>query len=84
MPPTMQLVHKVSHVISYASKTLDSAQANYTTTEKELLVVVFSLDKFRSYILNAKIILFTDHAALKFLLKKTNVTPQLIRWMLLL
>jgi len=66
-------------VISYASKTLDSAQTNYSTTKKELLVVVFSLDKFRSYLLNAKIIVLTNHAALKFLLKKTNVKPQLIR-----
>ena len=66
-------------MISYASKTLDSAQTNYSTTKKELLVVVFSLDKFRSYLLNAKIIVLTNHAALKFLLKKTNVKPQLIR-----
>jgi len=63
---------KLSHVIYYSSKTLDTAQANYTTTEKELLVVVFALDKFRLYILGSKVIVYTDHAALKFLLKKPD------------
>ena len=49
---------KLSHVIYYASRTLDTAQANYTTTEKELLAVVFTLDKFRPYILGSKVIIF--------------------------
>ena len=61
---------KLPHVVYYASKTLDTTQANYTTTEKELLVVVFALDKFKPYILGSKVIVYTDHAALKFLLKK--------------
>ena len=75
---------KLSHVIYYASRTLDTAQANYTTSEKELLAVVFALDKFRPYILGFKVIFYTDHAALKFLLKKADSKPRLIRWMLLL
>lgn len=41
-----QRLDKEPHVISYASKTLNSAQLNYTITEKELLAVVFALDKF--------------------------------------
>src|SRR5580698_2282554 len=43
-------------VISYASKTLNEAQMNYSTTEKELLAVVFALDKFRSYLLGSPIV----------------------------
>jgi len=74
---------KLSHVIYYASRTLDTAQANYTTTEKELFAVVFALDKFRPYILGSKVIVYADHAALKFLLKKADSKPRLIRWMLL-
>ena len=47
---------KLPHVIYYASRTLDAAQANYTTTEKDLLVIMFALDKFRPYILGYKVI----------------------------
>ncbi|CAA7407941.1 unnamed protein product [Spirodela intermedia] len=71
-------------VISYASKTISDAQLNYTTTEKELLAIVFSLERFRSYILGAKIIIYTDHAVLKYLLKKKDAKPCLLRWILLL
>ncbi|XP_027364502.1 uncharacterized protein LOC113871604 [Abrus precatorius] len=79
-----QRVGKFSHVISYASRTLDAAQINYTATEKELLAIVFALDKFRSHLLGSKITVFTDHVALKFLLKKPYAKPRLIKWMLLL
>ena len=51
------------YVIYYASKTLNEAQKNYTTTEKELLAVVFALDKFRAYLVGAPIVIFTDHSA---------------------
>ncbi|RDX97544.1 Retrovirus-related Pol polyprotein, partial [Mucuna pruriens] len=50
-------VGKPMHVIAYASRMIDLAQLNYTTTEKELLAIVFALDKFRSYLLGSKIIL---------------------------
>ncbi|RDX69641.1 Retrovirus-related Pol polyprotein from transposon 17.6, partial [Mucuna pruriens] len=63
---------------------MDSAQQNYTTTEKELLAIVFALEKFRSYLLGLRIVVFFDHAALRYLLKKPNAKPRLIRWMLLL
>ena len=74
---------KKAFVIYYASKTLDSAQANYTTTEKEFLVVVFALEKFRSYIIGSLVTIFTDQAALKYLLSKQDTKPQLTRWILL-
>ncbi|CAN6695209.1 unnamed protein product [Malus baccata var. baccata] len=76
--------HKQPHVIYYASRTLNDAQLNYSTTEKELLAVVFALDKFRSYLIGTKVIVYTDHAALKYLLTKKEAKPRLIRWMLLL
>ena len=74
---------KKAFVIYYASKTLDSAQANYTTTEKEFLAVVFALEKFRSYIVGSPVTIFTDHAALKYLLSKQDTKPWLTRWILL-
>ncbi|KAI3730652.1 hypothetical protein L1987_61824 [Smallanthus sonchifolius] len=72
------------HPIYYASKTLNDAQENYTTTEKELLAVVFAFDKFRSYLVLSKTIVFTDHAALRYLFQKKDAKPRLIRWILLL
>ena len=52
-------------MVYYASKTLNEAQRNYTTTEKELLAVVYALDKFRAYLIESDIIIFTYHSALK-------------------
>ncbi|XP_055961915.1 uncharacterized protein LOC130015571 [Mercurialis annua] len=79
-----QRKEKRVHVIYYASRTLAGAQLNYTTTEKEMLAVVFALDKFRSYLLGAKTIVFTDHAALRHLFAKQDAKPRLIRWILLM
>ena len=78
-----QRENKKAFVIYYASKTLDSAQADYTTIEKEFLAVVFALEKFRSYIVGSPVTIFTDHAALKYLLSKQDTKPRLTRWILL-
>ncbi|CAN6557791.1 unnamed protein product [Malus baccata var. baccata] len=75
---------KLPHVIYYASRTLNDAQLNYATTEKELLAVVFALEKFRSYLVGAKVIVYSDHSALKYLLSKKEAKPRLLRWVLLL
>ena len=77
-----QKINKEPHVIYYASKTLFDAQLNYTTTEKELLAVVFALKKFCSYLLGSKVLVYSDHAALKHLLSKKDTKPRLIRWIL--
>jgi hypothetical protein len=79
-----QRVGKDPHVIYYASRTLDEAQRNYTTTEKELLAIVFALEKFRSYLVGTKVVVFSDHAALKHLMKKKECKPRLLQWILLL
>lgn len=77
-----QRIGRDPHVVYYTSRTLDNAQINYSTTEKELLVVVFALKKFHSYLLGIKVIVFSDHAALKYLLKKKEMKSRLIRWIL--
>ncbi|KAK1626936.1 hypothetical protein QYE76_001251 [Lolium multiflorum] len=79
-----QRIDKKLNVIHYASKTLDAAQRNYATTEKELLAVVFACDKFRPYIVDSKITIHTDHAAIRYLMTKKDAKPRLIRWVLLL
>ncbi|KAJ9556957.1 hypothetical protein OSB04_011571 [Centaurea solstitialis] len=79
-----QRINNHFQLICYASRTLNDAQENYTTTEKELLAVVFAIEKFRSYLVLSKIIVYTDHSALKYLFAKPDAKPRLIRWILLL
>ncbi|GJX63597.1 reverse transcriptase domain-containing protein [Tanacetum coccineum] len=63
---------------------MTDAQAHYTTTEKELLAVVYAFEKFRPYLVLSKTIVYTDHSALKYLLAKQDAKPRLLRWILLL
>ena len=72
------------YLVYYASKTLNKAQRNYTIIEKELLAMVYALDKFLAYLVGSSIIIFTDHSALKYLLTKQDAKARLIRWVLLL
>nr|GEZ42006.1 DNA-directed DNA polymerase [Tanacetum cinerariifolium] len=70
--------------IHYASKTMNDAETNYTTTEKEMLAVVYAFKKFRSYLIMNKSIVHTDHSALKYLFAKKDAKARLLRWVLLL
>ncbi|XP_062075126.1 uncharacterized protein LOC133779149 [Humulus lupulus] len=79
-----QCVDKVFRTIYYASRTLNGAQLNYATTEKELLAIVYAFDKFRPYLMGNKVIVYTDHSAIRHLIAKKDAKPRLIRWVLLL
>nr|GEY21085.1 hypothetical protein [Tanacetum cinerariifolium] len=70
--------------IHYASKTMTEAESNYTTTEKEMLAVVYAFEKFWSYLIMNKSIVYTDHSALKYLFAKKDFKARLLRWVLLL
>ncbi|RVW62712.1 Retrovirus-related Pol polyprotein from transposon 17.6 [Vitis vinifera] len=72
------------YVIYYASKTLNEAERNYITIEKELLAIVFALNKFCAYFVGSFIVVFTYHSALKYLPTKQDAKSRLIRWILLL
>ena len=71
-------------MIYYASKLLDDAQINYTTTKKEFLSIIYAFDKFRAYLVGQKVIVYSDHTALKYLLSKKDAKPRLLRWILML
>ena len=75
---------KVIRAIYYSSKTFNETQENYSTTEKEMLAMVFACEKFRPYILGSHVIIHTDHAAIKYLMAKKEAKPKLIRSILLL
>nr|GEZ86615.1 reverse transcriptase domain-containing protein [Tanacetum cinerariifolium] len=79
-----QRVEKHFRPIHFASKTMNQAETNYTTTEKEMLAVVYAFEKFRSYLIMNKSIVYTDHSALKYLFSKKDTKARLLRWILLL
>nr|GEU92808.1 reverse transcriptase domain-containing protein [Tanacetum cinerariifolium] len=70
--------------IHYASKTMTDAQAYYTTTEKELLAMVYAFEKFMPYLVLSKTIEYTNHSDFKYLLAKQDAKPILLWWILLL
>nr|GEX04628.1 reverse transcriptase domain-containing protein [Tanacetum cinerariifolium] len=70
--------------IHYASKTMTDAESNYTTTEKEMLAIVYVFEKFQSYLIMNKSIVHTDHSALKYLFAKKDAKARLLRWVLLI
>lgn len=74
---------KVDHLVYYASRKMSIPEKNYTTTEQEALAMVFSLQKFRHFLLPKKFKFFTDHQALKYLVNKPIHQGKIIRWILL-
>ena len=79
-----QRIGKASHAIYYASRTLNDAQSNYSTAAKEFLAIVFAFEKFRSYLLGTKVIVYSDNVVIRYLMMKKEAKPRLIRWILIL
>nr|GEZ87928.1 reverse transcriptase domain-containing protein [Tanacetum cinerariifolium] len=73
-----QRVKKHFRPIHYVSKTMNQAETNYKTTEKEMLAVVYAFEKFRSYLIMNKSIAYTDHSALKYLFAKKDAKARLL------
>ena len=72
--------HKMDFPVSYASRQLNEAEKNYTTTEREGLGMVYAVKKFRHYLLANKFVFFTDHQALLYLVNKPCNTGRIVRW----
>nr|GEX94691.1 reverse transcriptase domain-containing protein [Tanacetum cinerariifolium] len=79
-----QRIKKHFRPIHYASKTMTQVESNYTTTKKEMLAVVYAFEKFRSYLIMNKSIVYMDHSALKYLFSKKDTKARLLCWILLL
>lgn len=73
-----------NRIISIVSRCLNSAEKNYTTTEKELLTIVYSVEKFRTYLIGTRFEIKTDHKGLTFLHSTVYLSSRLIRWSLVL
>ena len=76
--------HKMDFPVSYASRQLNEAEKNYTTTKREGLGMVYAVKKFRHYLLANKFVFFTDHQALLYLVNKPCNTGRIVRWFLIL
>ena len=79
-----QRTEKIFKAIYYANKTFNKGQENYSTTENEMLEMVFACEKFRPYILGSHVTIHTDHARIRYLMAKKDAKTRLIRWVLLL
>lgn len=69
-------------IVGFASRSMKGAELNYFTTEKELLAIVYALEKFRTFIIGAKLTIRTDHHALTFIFSCKLVSSRLARWAL--
>ena len=75
-----QVEEKLPYAIYFVSKNLSKAELNYTVTEKELLAVVHSLNKFSHYITSYQTFVHTYHATIRYLMNKPEVNSRIIRW----
>jgi len=71
-----QRINTIFHLVYYASKTMNSVQVNY-------IIIVFEIVKFCPYLMGTKVIVYTDHAALHYLMSKKDSKDRLMRWVLL-
>ncbi|XP_070004564.1 uncharacterized protein LOC142163370 [Nicotiana tabacum] len=69
--------NKVPHPVYYSSKTLNGVQMNYMVIEQELLTIAYAFEKFWAYLLGSKVIVYTDHASLRYLMAKKDAKPRL-------
>jgi len=72
------------YVIYYISKNLQGAELNYTLIEKEMLAVVYAINKFRHYITGYPVFIHVDHTTIRYLMNIPMVGGRLVRWLLLL
>jgi hypothetical protein len=72
------------HPIAFSSKQLSAPEHNYTTTERECLAMIFSVKKYRHYLLMNQVVFFVDHNAIIYLVNKPELSGRLVHWMLLL
>ena len=79
-----QRTEKIFKAIYFARKTFNEEQENYSTTEKKMLAMVFTYEKFRPYILGSHVIVHIDRASIKYLMGKKDAKQRLIKWVLLL
>ena len=79
-----QIRDKILHPIYYDSKDRNESQKNYIVTEQEFLALVLAFEKFSSYLHGTRVIVHTDHSALRYLMTKKDAMPRFVHLVLLL
>jgi hypothetical protein len=77
------LTRKNDQLVVHASRLLNIIEHNYSTTKREALIMIFSLHKFRHYLLGNKFVFYVNHMALVYLVNKSHVLRKIARWLLL-
>jgi len=73
--------NKNEYAIAYASRSLNQAERNYSTTEQECLAVIWAVEHFKHYFGISSFFVVTDHSALKWL-RTTELKGRRARWIL--
>jgi hypothetical protein len=81
---SQNLTKKNDQLMVYAYRLLNRTKQNYSTTHREVLVMVFVLHKFKHYLMGNTIIFFVDHMQLDYLVNKPHVSRRIARWLLFL
>lgn len=79
-----QRENQISYAIYFISKNLTPTEYNYIVTEKEFLVVMYSINKFRHYITGYEVFIHTNHSTIRFIMIKPITNGRITRWLLLL
>lgn len=74
---------EIDHVIDLMRRKLSKAKKNHSTTEREGLEMVYTLQNFKHYLLGGKFKMYTDHSVLKSLVKNPTLGGKIFRWLLL-
>jgi hypothetical protein len=81
--PSQNVTKKNDQLIMYVCKLLNRVQQNYNKTKREVLTMIFTLHKFKHYLLSNKLFFYVDHMALVYLVNKPQVLRKIVRWLLL-
>lgn len=74
----------LENAIYFISKNMQGPELNYILTKKEMLAVIYALNKFRHYIIRYQIYVHTNHTTIRYLMKKPSIIGRLVRQLLLM